>query len=264
MSDGALRRFPGSDRLLVDPSSGRRAAHAHVLAGASDWRRGVANRLGALVVAAAGPGRLPGAPSVVDWLERTPADVVDEMADELPGLRLIGVALPRQSGRRRLSLLCRQAGTDVIVKLGVDTPGASLETEADCLRMLGRSPLPGIATPDLLAAGTVGVDTDGEPVGFVATSAVAISGQRPAIDAPLAMFERDLAVRLADLPRPADTDDAAVPTHGDLTPWNLRRTARGLALFDWESAGWRAPGSDLATYRNACDEVRPWWRRRGA
>jgi thiamine kinase-like enzyme len=52
--------------------------------------------------------------------------------------------------------------------------------------------------------------------------------------------------------------------HGDLTPWNLRRTPRGLVLFDWESTGWGEPGSDLALYRRSCDEVRrPWHRRRG-
>jgi thiamine kinase-like enzyme len=52
-----------------------------------------------------------------------------------------------------------------------------------------------------------------------------------------------------------------VPTHGDLAPWNLRRSPYGLALFDWEAAGWRPPGHDVDHYRRACAELRPRARR---
>ena len=98
-----------------------------------------------------------------------------------------------------------------------------------------------------------GVSTD--DVTFLATDALGLDGQRPALDEPLHRFERDLAERLAALPRPSDAPDDAVPVHGDLAPWNLRRTSRGLALFDWEAAGWGAPGSDLAYYRRTSSEL---------
>jgi thiamine kinase-like enzyme len=103
-------------------------------------------------------------------------------------------------------------------------------------------------------------------VAFLASSGLAMRRQHPAIDEPLRTFESDLAERLSGLPLPDDAEskptDGLVPVHGDLTPWNLRRTPRGLVLFDWESAGWRAPGSDLALYRRSCDEIRrPWTRR---
>jgi hypothetical protein len=38
--------------------------------------------------------------------------------------------------------------------------------------------------------------------------------------------------------------------HGDLTPWNLRRTSEGvLFLLDWEEAGWGPPRADEVLYR---------------
>ena len=118
------------------------------------------------------------------------------------------------------------------------------------MALLTDRPLPGIATPKVLATGSIDVD-----VAFLATDALGLDRQRPAIDEPLRSFERDLAERFASLPRPAGVALDAVPVHGDLTPWNLRRTGRGLALFDWEAAGWGAAGSDLDEYRRACSEL---------
>jgi O-antigen/teichoic acid export membrane protein len=59
----------------------------------------------------------------------------------------------------------------------------------------------------------------------------------------------------------ADLDDALAgetpagvparyrPMHGDLTPWNLRRSREGrVVLFDWEHAGYGPPHADLVRY----------------
>ena len=277
MGEGDLRRFPGANRLLVHVDAGRSGRHVRSLTGASDWRRELADCAGAALIAAAGVVPLRVADGWA-WPACGTTDLLDALRAELPGLRLVGAVTPRQPGRQRLSLLGRAAGTFTVIKLGTGAHGAeqahgaaategSLRTEATVLRLLEANPLPGIATPKVLAAGTVDCPNPSAPGGieiieFVATTSVAIGSQRAAIDAPLRTFAADLAVRLADLPRPVDTDPAAidpevVPVHGDLTPWNLRRTRRGLALFDWESAGWGAPGSDLDTYRRACDDVRP-------
>ena len=37
-------------------------------------------------------------------------------------------------------------------------------------------------------------------------------------------------------------------SHGDFTPWNLRREERGYTLFDWEHCGLRPVGYDLLYY----------------
>lgn len=256
------RRLPGSPRLLVSATSGRSATTVRSLAGSSDWRRAAIDAASMTLLSVVGASRLPSAAGP-RWptsdLERLRA----ALTAPLPGLDLLGAAVPRQAGRPRLSLVGRTGGSPVVIKLG--EPGDGIEREAEVLQLLARNPLPAIATPQVMATGTV--DIDGGAVAFLATTALAIGRQRAAIDEPLRTFESDLGHRLRDLPGcPTGDPDAAgiVPLHGDLTPWNLRRTPLGLVLFDWESAGWGPVGSDLADYRRACDEVRrPWNRTRG-
>lgn len=256
------RRLPGSPRLLVSATSGRSATAVRSLAGSSDWRRAAIDASSVALLSVVGASRLPPAAGP-HWptpdLERLRA----ALAAPLPGLDLLGAAVPRQAGRARLSLVGRTGGSPAVIKLG--EPGDGIEREAQVLQLLARNPLPAIATAHVIATGTL--DLDDGAVAFLATTAVAIGRQRAAIDEPLRTFESDLAHRLRDLPDcPTDDPDAAglVPIHGDLTPWNLRRTPLGLVLFDWESTGWGPVGSDLAHYRRACDEVRrPWKRSRG-
>lgn len=257
-----LRSFPGSSRLLLHPSAGRSARRIRTLAGASDWRRDLVDRIGSTIVAFAGPRRLPTASDIWQWPDLSSDGIAEALQPSLPGLRLLGAALPRQNGRRRLSLLCRYAGNPIVLKLGVADSATSLRVEADALGLLTQRPIPGIATPELISVGSFLAESTntGGAITFVATTAIGLNTQRAAIDVPLRTFEADLADRLAQLPKPDGCPIGAVPIHGDLTPWNLRRTGRGLALFDWESAGWGPAGSDIATYRRASDEVRPFWR----
>lgn len=255
---GDLRRFPGSSRIVVAAGAGRRSRHVPVLAGSSDWRRTLLDRAAAAAVFVVGTRPLAQADRW-PWPDLGPDDIADALRGELPALRLIGAVSPRQPGRRRLSVLAKVSGNLVVLKFSADD--GTLDAEVAALRALAVDPLPAIATPRLLAAGSL-AGPDGEPIAYVAATALGITSQRPALDAPLYTFESDLAARLGSLPRPDATPDDWVPVHGDLAPWNLRRTARGLALFDWEAAGWGPPGTDLAHYRRTCDEVRPWWRRR--
>lgn len=257
--DQRWRTVPGSSRMLVHPDSRRGALQLRALGGASDWRRQTVDRLGFGTLALVGAARLSTAPPLA-WPDLSHDELTSALREALPGFRLLGAVIPRQRGRARMSLLGRMTGNVVVVKLGAHDE--RLDRERLALDLLATSPLPGIATPAPIAAGDF--DAAGQTITYLATTAVAIRRQGPAIDAPLRTFERDLAGRLADLPKPAGHDDSsAVPIHGDLTPWNLRRTSHGLALFDWEEAGWGAPGSDLDFYRRASAEVRPWWSRTG-
>jgi hypothetical protein len=250
------KRVPASSRLLVHSSSGRGATAVRMLSGTSDWKRELLDRGGVASVMLLGASGLPaaGAPT---W----PAFGIDGLDDELrvhlPGFRPLGLVLPRQPGRERLSVLGRMTGNVVVVKLGGSDE--RLEREGTVLEALARNPLPGIHTPEPIDYGSFSVAD--EPMTFLATTGIALGHQRPAIDEPLRTFERDLGLRLGQLP--GGTGEAGnVPVHGDLTPWNLRRTTRGLALFDWEAAGWGDAGSDIALYRTACNEVRRPWRKR--
>lgn len=265
-SDRDLKRFPASPRLVLSAHAGRTGRHVSSLTGASDWRRALADRAGTAIVGAFGTRRLSPAERWA-WPDCTFEELAAALHDQLPGLRVLGAAVPRQRGRRRLSLLARTAGTLTVIKLGADEADGSLTAEAAALELLRINPLPGIATPHVLASGLLaGLPPHsiaaGETIEFIATTSIAIGSQRAAIDVPLHTFVADLAIRLASLPKPPATAADAVPVHGDLTPWNLRRTRRGLALFDWESTGWGAPGSDLATYRAACDTIRPAWQQK--
>lgn len=241
--------YPGSRRFTVVRSAGRRAARVRLLAGAADWRRDTLDRIGAAAIWTLGTRWLP-ATDPWPWPPITPETLLGEL-HVLPDLRILAAAAPRQSGRHRLSILAEFDGSPVVLKLGA--VGAGIERETEALRLLTADPLPGIATPTVIAAGRL--QTDGG-LAFLATDALGLDGQRPAIDVPLHSFEIDIGDRLSTLPRPTGTDGSFVPVHGDLAPWNLRRTGRGLALFDWEAAGWGPPGSDLEHYRAACDNVR--------
>lgn len=242
-----MRRYPWSPRFLLSVDGGRRSRAVRTLAGTADWRRDLVDRLGGAVVAAVGTAPLR--PSAGwTWPDAGPDELVTRLHDVLPDLEIIAAVVPRQTGRRRLSALCRWRDDDLVLKLGM--PADGLETEAAALRALTRRPLPGIRTPRLIEAGRL------DEAEFVLTTALALGRQRPAIDAPLRTFEADLGERLAGLPRPEDTPPHFVPVHGDLAPWNLRRTGHGLALFDWEAAGWGPPGSDLAFYRRSCQSLR--------
>ncbi len=246
-------RIPLSPRLVVGTRNLVRTRDVVALSGASDWRRRLADRLG---VAALPARRVFPASAGPPWPHVGWGELDEAIGNELPGARVLAAALPRQAGRERLSLLVRMTGNQVIVKLGAL---GTLAAEAQALELLARDPLPGIAAPEPLAAGTVTLG--GEPIAYLATGSVSLRRQRPALDEPLRSFERDLTRRLSALPRSPATATDAVPVHGDLTPWNLRRTDRGLALFDWEAAGWGVPGSDVAHYRSACNDVRPPWSR---
>ncbi|MGB0114689.1 MAG: phosphotransferase [Ilumatobacteraceae bacterium] len=245
---GGFVGMPFSRRCTIAAGAPRAARHVRALAGTSDLRRETLDRLGAAAVAIGGTTIWPAA-RAWPWPDARPDRLESALGTALPGVRILAAAAPRQLGRHRLSLLCRWHDADAIVKLG--DPDDGLETEALALRLLGHDPLPGIATPGLLASGIL---PDG--IAFLATDALGLGGQRRAIDEPLRTFEHELARRLVAMPRPAGTPDDAVPVHGDLAPWNLRRTARGLALFDWEAAGWGPPGSDLEHYRRTCNGLR--------
>ncbi len=243
-------RYPLASRFTLHHDGGRTARRVRMLAGTSDWRRDLLDRLGSAAVAVVGTRPWP-TTTAWPWPSADPPTIEAALGELVDRITIVAAAAPRQHGRARLSLLGRVGIHDVVVKLG--RPDDGIEVESAALELLTSDPLPGILTPRVIGSGRVDV---GEPIAVLVTTALGIDGQRPAIDEPLRTFTADLAERLAVLPKPLDTPDEAVPVHGDLAPWNLRRTSRGLALFDWEAAGWEAPGSDLDHYRRTCAELR--------
>ena len=61
----------------------------------------------------------------------------------------------------------------------------------------------------------------------------------------------------AVLDRPAGTPEHWRGAHGDLTPWNLRRSSTGTWLIDWEDACWAPPGTDRIYFAAVTAATRP-------
>lgn len=57
--------------------------------------------------------------------------------------------------------------------------------------------------------------------------------------------------------RPADTPAHWRGAHGDLVPWNLRRSGRATWLIDWEDACWAPPGTDRVYLTAVVAAIRP-------
>lgn len=255
----SVRSIPLVTRAVLLSTAGRRGRRVVQLAGASDWRRASLDAAASMLIGALGTRLLPTTPGWA-WPAASAGAIEAALAEVLPGIELLGAITPRQHGRERLSLLVEMDGEPVVVKLG--RPGTGIEREAGALRLLQRNPLPCIRTPLVIADGFLAGDALAGNVAFIATSAIGLDRQRAAVDEPLRTFERDVGERLGELPRPAGVSTDHVPIHGDLTPWNLRRTPRGLALFDWEDAGWGSPGTDVDGYRRACGTLPRRLRRR--
>jgi hypothetical protein len=140
-------------------------------------------------------------------------DVVDVLRQmELPHEALVIIELPR-TGRAVVGLVTNGRLTHVCKVGGKGDLG--LRVEASMLQSLSRCS-PSFAAPTLARSAA-----SGGSWGFAQTALLAVAPFRVAdVDSVL-----DLAIRLAQ----------AGVTHGDMAPWNIVKTAGGLALCDWES-----------------------------
>lgn len=161
-----------------------------------------------------------------------PLPHLDELWWQL-GIRPDGVASMRSSTRGRVLLsACRDGRMHTVVKIGLASD-AALRNEAAMLGAAFRPDLP-VGRPDVVWTG------QWRDRFVLATRAARRCGTGP--------WAPDDVVPLAEALAGAGSAGGAV-THGDLTPWNLVRTARGPVLLDWESARWAdEPLHDLAHF----------------
>lgn len=249
-----LRLVPATaSRIRVNAAAGSAGSHVVGLTDATTAARRVATAASAWLVRLGGAHLLPR--STPDWTQVSPPALEAELRALAPSFAMLGVVLPRQSERRHMMVFGRSLGTLVVAKLDADRD--AIEHEAEVLRILERRPIPSLLTPRVLATGPLDL---GDVDAFAMVTAVVAHRSSPAFGEPLPWLGRDLATRLAALARPASVPEHWVPCHGDLAPWNLRRTPFGLALFDWEAAGYAPPGFDIAHYRacNAALGRMPW------
>lgn len=80
---------------------------------------------------------------------------------------------------------------------------------------------------------------------------------RPARSLPPEALAEISALVSSVVPRPVSAPEHWTACHGDLTPWNLRRTGRSPVpwLLDWETAGWAPPGFDAVYFEASAAAV---------
>lgn len=249
-----LRLVPATgNRIRVNAAAGSAGAHVVGLTDATTASRRAATVASAWFVRLGGAHVLPR--STPDWTRVSPSVLEAELRAFAPGFAMLGVVLPRQPERRHMMIFGRSLGTLVVAKLDADR--AAIEHEADVLRILERRPIPSLLTPRVLATGPLEL---GDVEAHAMVTAVVAHRSSPAFGEALPWLDRDLAERLDTIDRPPSTPEHWLPCHGDLAPWNLRRTPFGLALFDWEATGSAPPGFDRAHYQacNAALGRMPW------
>ena len=92
---------------------------------------------------------------------------------------------------------------------------------------------------------------------WLASSTMGDRPHRPVLALHPEMLDELGALLTAVLVREPDTPEHWQPAHGDLTPWNLRRSAGTTWLIDWEDAGWAPPHADSVYFRASVAAMYP-------
>jgi hypothetical protein len=241
------RPLPGFGGRLLALDDGRDAAVLGVLTASSRRSRAALQNVTTRAIGLAGTRGLRRVEVPRDRIFglEVPA-LTAAIAQVTPGAHIVGLSLPRQGGRRRVIALCRTDGAVVVAKIDADP--SLVEHEARILEVLGGRTLPAVITPRLVGSGRA--DTPDGEVAIVVQTAVTTRPHSPVttfdVDRLCDTIAEALESVLGPPPQPG-----WVPNHGDLAPWNLRRTDRGVALVDWETAAHAPLGTDAA-YFAAC------------
>lgn len=147
-----------------------------------------------------------------------------------------------QVSRSGMAVLLLSEGVPIaFVKFRTD--GTALDTERHALQALAHRPQASFSTPSPLA--------HGERRGWhwLALSPLRPRPLGPARHPPLNQIVADIQAGLEGVLDPVGAPEGWGPMHGDLTPWNLRRSRRaGACLIDWEDVSWGPPEADRVYY----------------
>ena len=188
---------------------------------------------------------LPGARA--SWPSPLPDEILRDFVVEwenVLGRRIDGIALYRriQPERPASTLLACAAGKSMLVRIAQDS--ASLDREKLVSSAMAGMTAKTFRVPRLLATGDAG---DWHWAGYEAMSS---RPHHPVMRLPK-NIESDIAALVATvIDRPRWVPPHWAPAHGDLSPWNIRRSRGQTWLIDWEDSAWLPPGADLV-YFNA-------------
>ncbi|MEU6424855.1 phosphotransferase [Microbispora sp. NPDC046973] len=197
-------------------------------------------------VRTAGPLLLPGrrrpwSPPVAEEAWKA---VGEQAADVVgPWDSLAGYVRPQASRADGAALLLLRAGRPLGF-LKIRQSPAELEREAVALAALAAEDQVLFRVPRVLGSGAA------QGLHWLLLSPMEPVPARPARNVDIARLTERISSGLeGELPRPSHTPGHWRPMHGDLTPWNLRRTrTRTPWLIDWEDAGYGPPEADEAYF----------------
>jgi hypothetical protein len=234
-------RFPPKWRLVLVPESPRAASALGVTLYTASKPAPLAAQRALWAVARVFGGRaLPGPRE--QWAPPLPAGTFAALCDQLRasiGREPDGYAIYERPQRERaggLTMLACAGRASLLVRARTDA--AELAIERRVSAAYAAHPATAFRVPRLAGAG----ELDGWH--WVAYETIATRPHAPVRRAPGRLFDDVGELVEAALDRPAGTPEHWRGAHGDLTPWNLRRSGTGTWLIDWEDAGWAPPGSD--------------------
>lgn len=244
-------RFPPKWRLVLVPDSPRSATALGVtLYTAVKPGPLAAQRVLWAAALLAGGRALPGRRE--DWQPPLPAQVfaaVQEQVRVVIGRPADGWAVyERMQPERSVGLTALACAGPDSVLVRVRPSADELDTE----RAISAAATDGtFRVPRVVGSGAVG---GWHWIGYQAIAT------RP--HAPLRRVPGELYTEITTLVESALDRPAGVPAHwrgchGDVTPWNLRRSSTGTWLIDWEDAGWAPPGSDQVYLAAVTATLRP-------
>lgn len=211
----------------------------------------VAQRLASWAVALGGSSLLPGRRQHLQ--PYVPAELLLRLLEtwrrDLGDFDGFAFTVRRQPSRSGFAVLLLRAGTPVAF-VKVREEAEPLDNERRALEIIGGRPLSLANVPSPLATGRA------DHITWLATSSMPGRMHGPERDAPVPALVAEIQDRLAELPRPAEAPPHWQPMHGDLTPWNLRRSGRRRWLLDWEDIGYGPPDADALYYRLTCASVK--------
>lgn len=234
-----LRFPPGMGHVLVPSGPPAAAALGMTLYTASRLRPLTAQRLLWLLARAGGIRAVPGRRE--RWRPPMGEDVLSELLSQwrdAVGAPVVGLAIYNrpQEHRPALSLMVCAGKRSLLVRVRPEARGLMLEQRvSEVAETFGANVF---HVPRLRASGSAG---GWSWVGYE------VIGQRP--HAPARSAGPELFAQVSKLvetavPRPDTCPVGWRGSHGDLTPWNLRRSGGRVWLIDWEDARFAPPGAD--------------------
>lgn len=238
-SEMFIRPRLGSDRLLL-PRGRRDAVAGLALLGPSRKVAQLAStafsgliQLGGTRLAGRSVARLP------ELIGPALPEVVDAVLKVVGPATGVAIAVPRQADRQRAVVLVLRNGIPrAFIKL--NKASEELDRERMALEALSGS-ASCVRIPRVIGSGSVA------GISWIATDAMSSARSEPLAELPNG-WRRGREFEELESLLGERADPGWIPLHGDLAPWNLRRSGGETWLLDWEDFAWGPSGADEAYF----------------